>query len=80
MPDSHDEFARALRAIDATLFLDDAGTATPLGTEYAATTPDGAEVRVTRLAPELTQGLRDPDAFVRVVGRYAYVGAGIAGE
>ena len=76
---SPDQFADALRAIDANLFLDDAGTTSVLGTEYAATTKDGAEVRVTRLAPELMEGLRDRDAFVRVVGRHGYVGAGIAG-
>ena len=76
---SPDQFADALRAIDANLFLDDAGTATLLGTEYAATSREGAEVRVTRLAPELTEGLRDRDAFVRVVERHGYVGAGIAG-
>lgn len=76
---SPDQFAAALRAIDANLFLDDAGTTSLLGTEYAATTREGVEVRVTRLAPELTDGLRDRDAFVRVVERHGYVGAGIAG-
>ncbi|HEX2779151.1 MAG TPA: hypothetical protein VHM30_06620 [Gemmatimonadaceae bacterium] len=77
---SADEFARALRNQGAPLFLDDAGTPTALGIEFAATTADGTAVRVTRLAPVLTAGLRDPDAFVRIVERHGYRGAGITGS
>ena len=77
---SPDDFALALRALGTPLFLDDAGTPTRLGTEYASTTDAGAEVRVTRLAPQLTAALRNPDAFVRVVERHGYLGAGVAGS
>lgn len=76
---SADEFALALRNQGAPLFLDDAGTPTPLGVEFAATTAEGTAVRVTRLAPTLTAGLRDPDAFIRIVERHGYRGAGITG-
>ena len=77
---SPDDFALALRALGTPLFLDDAGTPTTLGTEYAGTTDAGAEVRVTRIAPQLTNALRNPDAFVRVVERHGYLGAGVAGS
>ncbi|HEX8849159.1 MAG TPA: hypothetical protein VF761_06500 [Gemmatimonadaceae bacterium] len=77
---SPDDFALALRALGTPLFLDDTGTPTLLGTEYAGTTDAGAEVRVTRLAPQLTNALRNPDAFVRVVERHGYLGAGVAGS
>ncbi|NUQ21167.1 MAG: hypothetical protein HOQ09_09420 [Gemmatimonadaceae bacterium] len=70
----------ALRALGAPLFLDDAGTPAPLGVEYAATAADGTRVRITRLAPALGTGLRDRDAFVDVLERYRYEGAGIAGD
>lgn len=77
---STDEFALALRTLGAPLFLDDAGTPAPLGLEYAATAADGTRVRVTRLSPELSIGLRDRDAFVDALERYRYEGGGIAGD
>lgn len=75
-----DEFALALRALGAPLFLDDAGTPVPLGVEYAATAVDGTRVLVTRLSAQLATRLRDRDAFVRVLEHHRYEGAGIAGD
>ena len=77
---SPDEFALALRALGTPLFLDDAGTPTALGTEYAGTADDGTEVRIIQLAARLTTGLRDLDAFVGAVEHHGYLGAGIAGS
>ena len=77
---SSDQFALALRDLGAPLFLDDAGTSVPLGVEYAATTVDGARVRVTRLSPQLAARLHDRDAFIRVLEQHRYEGAGIAGD
>lgn len=77
---SSDQFALALHDLGAPLFLDDAGTSVPLGVQYAATTAEGARVRVTRLSPLLATRLRDRDAFVRVLEQHRYEGAGIAGD
>lgn len=74
---SPDEFALALRVLEAPLFLDNRGTATPLGVEFTATTSDGKSVLVTQLSPALNGLVTHPDAFVRMLGRYGYQGAGI---
>ena len=74
---SPDEFALALRVLEAPLFLDNRGTATPLGMEFTATTSDGKSVLVTQLSPALNGCVTDPDAFVRMLGRHGYQGAGI---
>jgi hypothetical protein len=74
---SPDEFALALRVLDAPLFLDNRGTATPLGMEFTATTSDGKSVFVTQLSPVLNSRVTNPDAFVRTLGRHGYQGAGI---
>ena len=74
---SPDEFALALRVLEAPLFLDNRGTETPLGVEFTATTSDGKSVFVTQLSPALNSCVTDPDAFVRMLGRYGYQGAGI---
>ena len=74
---SPDEFALALRVLDAPLFLDNRGTATPLGVEFTATTSDGKSVFVTQLSPVLNSRVTNPDAFVRTLGRHGYQGAGI---
>jgi eukaryotic-like serine/threonine-protein kinase len=74
---SPDDFVLALRALDAPVFLDDHGTPSPLGTEFAATTSDGRSVLVTQLSVALNQRVTDPDAFVRTIERAGYQGAGI---
>jgi hypothetical protein len=74
---SPDEFALALRALDAPVFLDDRGAVTALGMEFAATTSDGKSVLVTQLSAALNARVTDPDAFVRTLMRYDYQGAGI---
>ena len=74
---SPDEFALALRVLEAPLFLDDRGTVTVLGVEFTATTSDGKSVLVTQLSPALNGSVTEPDAFVRTLGRHGYQGAGI---
>ena len=74
---SPDEFALALRVLEAPLFLDNRGIATPLGVEFTATTSDGKSVFVTQLSPALNNRVTDPDAFVRTLGSHGYQGAGI---
>lgn len=74
---SPDDFVLALRALDAPVFLDDHGVASPLGTEYTATTSDGKSVLVTQLSPALNARVTEPDAFVRTLERGSYEGAGI---
>ena len=74
---SPDDFVLALRALDAPVFLDDHGTASPLGVEFTATTSDGRNVLVTQLSAALNGRVTDPDAFVRTLERTGYQGAGI---
>lgn len=74
---SPDDFLLALRALDAPLFLDDHGRASPLGTEFTATTSDGRNVLVTQLSAALDSRVTDPDAFVRGLEGAGYQGAGI---
>ena len=74
---SPDDFVLALRALDAPVFLDDRGTATPLGTEFTATTSDGKSVLVTQLSPALNGRVAKPDAFVRAIEQAGYEGAGV---
>jgi serine/threonine protein kinase len=74
---SPDDFALALRVLDAPLFLDNRGTPASFGVEYTATTSDGKSVLVTQLSPTLNSCVTNPDAFVRTLGRYGYQGAGI---
>ena len=74
---SPDDFALALRVLDAPVFLDDHGVAGPLGVEFTATTSDGKSVLVTQLSPALNSRVTNPDAFVRALERNGYQGAGI---
>lgn len=74
---SPDDFALALRALDAPVFLDNRGVTTPLGVEFTATTSDGRSVLVTQLAPALNARVTNPDAFVGTLMRHGYQGAGI---
>ncbi|HWE40992.1 MAG TPA: protein kinase [Gemmatimonadaceae bacterium] len=74
---SPDDFVLALRALDAPVFPDDHGVASPLGVEFTATTSDGRNVLVTQLSAALNGRVTDPDAFVHTLKRAGYQGAGI---
>ena len=63
-----EDFATALRLMDAPYFLDSDARSNALGIEYLATSHDGAVVTVTRLRNETTAAMRDVNGFLRTLG------------
>jgi hypothetical protein len=76
---SHEDFAQALRSLDAPYLLDGIGTDGVLGSEFSATAHDGASVTIIRLHDRIVAPMRDVDAFVRVLGARAHTIAGTEG-
>ena len=76
---SHDTFIAALRALDAPYVVEEEPASTPAGLAYGATSTDGREVVVTRLAPPLNRLVRDRDALLHVLSKHA-VGGGVAAD
>lgn len=72
---THEELSRALRAIDAPYLIDSDGRATLFGVDFPATTPDGRQVTVTQLDPDVVAGLDDVDAFLRVFAERQHIAA-----
>ena len=63
-----EDFATALRALDAPYFLDGDGRSNVVGAEYLATSHDGAAVTITRLHDEITAAMRSVDGFLGTLG------------
>jgi serine/threonine protein kinase len=63
-----DDFAAALRLLDAPYLLDGEGHSNVVGIEYLATSHDGLAVTITRLHDELTAAMRSVDDFVGTLG------------
>lgn len=63
-----EDFATALRLMDAPYFLDSDARSNALGIEYLATSHDGAAVTITRLHNETTAAMRDVTGFLRTLG------------
>lgn len=68
----NEDFPGALRRLDAPYFLDGEGSAGVLGTQYGATTPDGAAVTIIRLHDQMVESMRDVDRFVGTLGSRAH--------
>ena len=73
---SHEDFAHALRSLDAPYLLDGTGTDGVLGMEFSATGHDGASVTVIRLHDRIVESMRDVGAFLRLLGSRAHAAAG----
>jgi hypothetical protein len=76
---SHEDFAHALRSLDAPYLLDGTGTGGVLGTEFSATVQDGASVTIVRLHDRIVESMRDVDAFVRLLGSRSHTAVGSLG-
>lgn len=63
-----DDFATALRMLDAPYFLDGDGRSNVLGIEYLATSHDGAAVTITRLRDDITAAMHSVDQFLGALG------------
>lgn len=63
-----EDFAAALRLLDAPYFLDGDGRSNVLGVEYLATSPDGAALTITRLHDEITAAMRNVEIFLGTLG------------
>jgi serine/threonine protein kinase len=63
-----EDFATALRVLDAPYFLDGDGRSNVVGVEYLATSHDGAAVTITRLHDEITAAMRSVDGFLGALG------------
>jgi hypothetical protein len=68
----NEDFAEALRSLDAPYFLDGEGSDSLLGTRYGATTPDGVSVSIVRLHDRIVTSMRDVNAFVGTLGSRAH--------
>lgn len=63
-----EDFASALRLLDAPYLLDGDGLSNVLGVEYGATSHDGRAVTITRLHDETTAAMQAVDRFLNTLG------------
>ncbi len=74
---SDDTFIASLRSLDVPFVVDGDPVGTPIGFAYPAMSTDGRRVVITRLAPALSDRVRDADALLHVLADHA-IGGGAA--